>query len=258
MTLSPLLRQTVIGWVYPPLCAGCDLPLPAARQIEVPFLCEECEDALTPLPEGYCPTCGQSYDVPVGLTVPCGNCGGRELFFDYAVSAYRSRGQAREMMHAYKYGKQLHLSRLFGHLLHQVWEDSRLGEVDSWWVVPVPLHRRRQRQRGFNQALEIAREFVGSAPKGRNLILSSCLKRTRYTVRQAQLDRKERLANLHKAFSVTKLPSRSDCPERGFLLVDDVMTTGATVSECARVLRESLLARGSDAPPIVGLSVLRG
>ncbi|MEM1442250.1 MAG: ComF family protein [Verrucomicrobiota bacterium] len=258
MILPPRLRQSLVGWIYPPCCASCEIPLAAERQIEVPFLCRDCEDGLVEIPDGYCPACGQSYEVPVGLTVPCGNCGGRELFFDYAISAYRSSGSTREMMHAYKYGKQLHLSRLFGYLLHEVWKDSRLEEVESWWVVPVPLHPRRQRQRGFNQALEIAKEFVASAPETRNLKLHSCLKRTRHTVRQAQLDRKERLSNLKNAFSVMQIPSLEGSPEPGILLIDDVMTTGTTVSECARVLRKSLEKKGSEAPLIVGLTVLRG
>lgn len=258
MSFAPRWRQSLVGWIYPPTCAACEIPLTAERQIEVPFLCRECEDALLPIPEGYCPNCGQSYEAPITHPMTCGNCGGREMFFDYAISAYRSTGEAREMMHAFKYGKQLHLSRLFAHLMHQIWRDTRLNEIASWWVVPIPLHPKRLRQRGFNQSLEIAREFIRSAPEQRKLALNPLLKRTRHTIRQAQLDRKDRLTNLKDAFEMAKKPPQSDAPDRGFLLIDDVITTGTTVSECARVLRQSLEEQGSEAPTIVALSALRG
>ncbi|MEM7601589.1 MAG: ComF family protein [Verrucomicrobiota bacterium] len=254
MNLPDRLRQGALGLIYPPSCASCEAPLPSKRQIEVPFLCEDCEDKLVPIPDGYCPVCGQSYDAPVSLTFQCGNCGDRTFGFEFAVSAYRSSGEAREMMHAHKYGRQLHLSRLFGHLMQRVWSDSRLQENSAWLIVPVPLHPRRLRGRGFNQAHEIAREFIRLSPEHIDMKLSPILKRTVHTVRQAQLDRKDRLTNLRGAFGLRKPLPDSAFEERGILIVDDVMTTGTTISECARVLRD----HGADQSPIVGLSVLRG
>lgn len=256
--LFPIWKQSAMGWLYPPTCSGCDLPVASHRQIELPFLCEPCEKALTPIPEGYCPVCGQSYDAPVAISVPCGNCGGRTLAFDFAVSAYRSSGPIREIMHAYKYGRQLHLSRLFGKLLQRVWNDPRLAETTHWSVVPVPLHPKRQRKRGFNQATEIAREFIRSAPPSASLELTSLLKRSRHTIRQAQLDRRERLENLKDAFSLRKDLPPFESLEQGILLVDDVMTTGTTVSECAEVLRRAYDENGTETPPIAGITVLRG
>lgn len=251
-------RQAVVGWIYPPQCGGCEVPLSSPRQLEKPFLCEDCEDKLVPIPEGYCPVCGQSYDTPVGMTFRCGNCGDRELAFDFSVSGYRSTGEARQMMHAYKYGKQLHLSRLMGQLMQRVWNDTRLHEVDSWLVVPVPLHPKRQRGRGFNQSHEIAREFIRNAPPGMDLKLEPLLKRTRHTVRQAQLDRRERLGNLRGAFGIRKKLSEEFVSRHGVLIVDDVMTTGTTVSECAEILRSAGDGVSAEWSRIVGLSVLRG
>lgn len=251
-------RQAATGWIYPPQCAGCDVPLSSQRQIEVPFLCHDCEEKLVPIPQGYCPVCGQSYDAPVGMSLRCGNCGDRELAFDFAVSAYRSSGEARAMMHAYKYGKQLHLSRLMGKLMQSIWGDTRLHEIDSWLVVPVPLHPKRQRGRGFNQSQEIAREFIRHAPPEIDLKLAPVLKRSRHTVRQAQLDRRERLKNLKGAFQLRKKLSKELVNEHGILIIDDVMTTGTTVSECAEILRSAGDAVSSGWSRIVGLSVLRG
>ncbi len=225
MSLSARFRQAAIGWIYPPACAGCETPLTSTRQIEVPFLCRDCEEILVPIPEGACPVCGQSYDTPAGLEVRCGNCGDREFEFDFALGAYRSSGGIREVMHACKYGKQLHLTRLFGTLMQRVWDDSRLHTHSAWFVVPVPLHPRRFRTRGFNQAREIAREFIRSAPDGMELKLKSALKRTRHTVRQAQLDRRERLGNLTGAFELRKNTALEVPENTGILIVDDVMTT---------------------------------
>ncbi|MDF1823148.1 MAG: ComF family protein [Verrucomicrobiales bacterium] len=258
MTGATRFRQAALGWIYPPLCAGCETPLDSGRQIEMPFLCHECEETLVPIPEGYCQVCGQSYETSMISTAHCGNCGDRELAFDFAVSAYRSTGGAREIMHAYKYGRQLHLSRLMGHLMQRVWADTRLQETRSWLVVPVPLFSRRQRKRGFNQAHEIAREFIRSAPKDYQLHLAPLLRRNQHTVRQAQLDRKERLENLTGAFKIRKKHLPEPDENQGILIVDDVMTTGTTVSECAAVLREASEDSPTEWATLAGLSVLRG
>jgi competence protein ComFC len=247
------IRQAVVGWIYPPLCAACDVPLSATRQIEVPFLCEACEAALTPIGAHYCRVCGQGFDGTSALPFRCGNCGDRELAIDFAVSAFRGAGAGKGLVHRFKYAKERHLARLFGVLLDEVWRDERLRGPGSWWVVPVPLHRKRQRERGFNQSLELARELVHRAPAGMDLTLRPLLRRTGERERQARLDRRERLANLSNVFApARRLP---EAPPGGarLLLVDDVITTGTTVSECAAVLREAM-----EIDQIAAVSVLRG
>jgi ComF family protein len=246
-------RQAVLGWIYPPTCAVCDCPLEPARQLEVPFLCQPCEASLTRIGDHYCRVCGQGFDGVAGIPFRCGNCGDRELSIDFAVSAFRGAGAGAGLIHRFKYGKQRHLARLFGVLLDEVWRDPRLHDGGSWWVVPVPLHPRRKRERGFNQSHELARELVRRAPAGVELTLRPLLRRVRETTRQARLDRRERLGNLTGVYApVRRLP---EPPPEGvrILLVDDVITTGATVSECAAVLRE-----GMEIDQIAAVSVLRG
>ena len=187
---------------------------------------------------------------------PCSNCKDRDLDFDFAVSAWRSGGVTRELMHRFKYGKQVELSRLMGSLVSVVWQDKRLHR-SRWILVPIPLHPRRLRERGFNQSREIAVEMLDRAPDGVELELMDILKRTRHTKKQARLDRSERLRNPSGAFAVktsrlTKRFKRSE-EELNVLLVDDVMTTGSTVSECAAALREAL-----EPSWIAAISVLRG
>jgi len=246
-------RQALVGWVYPPACGTCDQVLEAARQLEKPFLCASCEATLKPIGDHYCAVCGQGFDGIPTLAFRCGNCGDRELAIDFAVSAYRGAGAGGGLVHRFKYAKERHLARLFGVLLDQVWRDPRLREGPGWWVVPVPLHPRRRRERGFNQSHELAIELVRRGPVGLDLTLQPLLRRTRETVRQARLDRRERLVNLEAVFETVRNLPESPPGGARIILVDDVITTGTTVSECAAVLREAL-----EIDQIAAVSVLRG
>ena len=111
------LRQAVIGWIYPPVCGACEIPISGERQLEVPFLCEECQSTLVPVGRHYCAVCGQGYELTGMTPFRCANCGDRELAVDFVVSAYRGTGVSKGLMHHFKYGKQRHLARLFGVLL---------------------------------------------------------------------------------------------------------------------------------------------
>ena len=139
----------------------------------------------------------------------------------------------------------------------RVWKDDRLRETPLWLVVPVPLHSRRMRERGFNQSHEIAKEFIRRSQPiiagNVELQLFPALKRVKHSVRQAQLDRKERLTNLVGAYATKwrlKLPETDDF---GVLIIDDVITTATTASECAATLRSV-----AEIPTIAAISVLRG
>lgn len=258
MILPPRLRQAVSGWVYPPICAVCDQPLSTSEQLELPFLCLPCREKLVPVGDDYCRICGQSYETPMPFGTGCANCGDRELAIDFAVGAYRNSGVARELMHRLKYGRDLPLARTMGTLLQRVWQDDRLLEPSGWWVVPIPLHPKRLRERGFNQSSEIASAFLRQARESGAdlpaLAPFSGLKRNRHCEHQARLDRRDRLHNVVEAFVARK---KSIPPGKrknwGFLLVDDVVTTGSTVSECAAILR-----RNWGAERIAAISPLRG
>lgn len=236
---------------YPPVCEGCGDPW---FKSEIPGVCETClREKLRPVTAPYCAVCGQTFETALTeLLARCGNCGGRHLDFDFALGAYRAEGAALEWMRRYKYAGEIHFARTFGSLLARVWEmDPRLAAEDSWTVVPVPLHWRRKFQRGFNQSLEIAREWLRRSPPGKSLNLVQALKRTRFTTQQASLDREERLSNLRGAFALARSPKIS--PGANIILLDDVLTTGTTAAECATVIRENLQPN-----KISVISVLRG
>ena len=107
----------------------------------------------------FCAKCSQPFTGAITGSFTCANCANRLLHFEAAVSAYRSRGVAREVVHRFKYGRQIHLRRLLGRWLAEALKDSRLAARRFDLVVPVPLHPARQRERGFNQAELLAAEL---------------------------------------------------------------------------------------------------
>jgi len=173
------------------------------------------------------------------------NCGDRELSFDFATSAYRSRGAARRLVHRLKYEKAQHLRHYLGRMLAAGFRDPRVREAPPDAIVPVPLHPTREREREFNQAQLLA--SVASDRLG--IPVLDCLVRFRYTRTQTNFHREERFANLDGAF---RLRRGADIAGKRLALVDDVLTTGSTADACARVLREA------GASAVVVITVARG
>lgn len=162
----------------------------------------------------------------------CANCAHRKLHFDAAVSAFRSRGIVRHVILDFKYGRRMHLRHLVASWLFVALKDDRLRQRDFDLIVPVPLHPARQRERGFNQAALLA-ELLSCKI---SIPARPVLERVRYTTTQTAFDRAERMENLHGAFRLRK---NADVQQLRVLLVDDVLTTGSTLSECARVLKKA-------------------
>jgi len=135
------------------------------------------------------------------------------------------------MIQHFKYGRDIALARPLGILMARALHDPRIEGKKFDAVVPVPLHPRRERERGFNQA-EL---LVGFVARSMGVPRCSLLKRIRPTLQQAGFDRERRMENLRGAFAL-RGTLRNDAT---FLLVDDVSTTGATLDACAAVLKEA-------------------
>ncbi len=172
--------------------------------------------------------CGRPLRGPPDLAFTCVPC--RHRRDPLRVRAFgRYEGALREAVHALKYRGKLGLVEPLGWgLAEVVAQEPRLCGVDA--VVPVPLHPRREAQRGFNQAEELAR--VVSARLGRPV--RRALVRVRDTPSQTELDEEQRRRNVREAFAV-----RGRVGGLRLLLVDDVVTTGSTLGECAAVLRRA-------------------
>lgn len=217
----------LVSLVYPASCAVCAAMVEPGEQ-----LCERCAGEAPRLRAPFCDRCSQPFAGAITESFICANCYDRALHFDAAVSSYRSRGVVRKVMHDFKYGGQLHLRHLLGQWLCETLADPRLSGRRFDCLVPVPLHPARQRERGFNQAEVLAR-LLG---RQSGLPVRPLLQRIRYTTTQTQFDRNERMENLAGAF---RLRRGRNVQEWRVLLIDDVLTTGSTLSECAAVLKKS-------------------
>lgn len=198
---------------YPQWCLSCD-----SRASDM--MCRTCFDALPRIGSPTCARCGlpTSFETPV-----CEACKNVDFGFDSARAALRYEGVGKEIVHALKYrGHTRVVEKLAAPLLAQALKD--IGPFDG--VVPVPLHRARMRIRGFNQAALLARGVAGKI----NTPVSDTLQVVRSTRDQVELSAAERRANVAGAFA-------AKARVRGrLLLVDDVLTTGATLSACADTL----------------------
>ena len=223
----------LLDLVFPPFCPVCQRRLDEDRRDP---LCGPCWNGLERIAPPICRVCG----LPIPQfssrpTVPpeptCGRCRRRPPVFTYARSATSYGDVVREAVHAFKFGGQRGLARPLGDLLAAlVTADLPVHGVDL--VVPVPLHPRRERERGFNQSLLLARRIsrVCKAPVRADLLV-----RTAATRPQAELAADARRANVRDAFALRRPKEVSG---RRVVVVDDIFTTGSTASACARCLKE--------------------
>lgn len=229
----PALRpwlEAAAGLLYPPACVGCEKSLGPGE-----YLCARCDAKARPIEAPFCAVCSRPFEgeFPPG-PFTCSDCRERDFAFACAVSARRHAGLVRDLVGRFKYRDEHYLRRpLSGWLAEALATDARLcGGPPVSALVPVPLHPRRQRERGYNQAEALCRALG----RRTGLPVWNALRRVRFTETQTHLSRSERLANLHGAFAPAR---RRPVSGAHLLLVDDVFTTGATVHECARVLRRA-------------------
>jgi ComF family protein len=228
--------NALLALLLAPQCAACHFPLSTPLGGPV---CEPCWSAIRPITPPICESCGDplpSWRVASCSAQRCARCRRtvRVIARGRAIGEYD--GSLRQVIHALKYEGRHSIARRLGLLMRERGCDL-LDGVE--WVVPVPLHPRRERERGFNQAAELARHL--------GLPVCSALRRLRHTVPQVELPAPRRHANVRGAFDLTAGRRRPFAPTSPspdltnacVLLVDDVSTTGATLEECARVLKEA-------------------
>lgn len=227
------LLKSLWMWFFGPdlTCLYCSSPIQTREYLFHDVrnrLCQSCRDRLPFIPPPVCRFCGRSEE-----STSCTDCIPR---LNHALEANRSvlryTSLARDWIALFKYQGREELGKLMGFLMAEVM--IREGwEYD--WVTCVPLHSSRLKERGFNQSYLLAKEVSYWL----RVPFLSCLERIRLTSSQSRLSRRERLHALSGAFRIPPSCSRIHLEGKRFLLVDDVYTTGATVSECAGILKES-------------------
>nr|WP_047578010.1 ComF family protein [Methylobacterium sp. ZNC0032] len=214
----------LIGIVYPPTCIACH-----AATGEVQALCPACWRGIGFIERPYCERLGTPFAVDLGTGLLSPAAIADPPVFARARTVCRFDGTARDLVHRLKYGDRAELSLTLGRMMAQA---GRELAADADLVMPVPLHRTRLWRRRFNQAAALAR--IVSRETGLPLA-TTALTRIRRTRQQVGLTRAQRAENLQGAFHVSAA-MRSLVEGRRILLVDDVLTTGATVNAASRAL----------------------
>jgi ComF family protein len=219
--------------VFPADCRLCGAPLTNISRLPV---CEACIAAIIPITGPTCEACGEglAQSNPWDKVTLCGSCQEELPPYRKAVAYGAYDAELRELIHLLKYDQVQPAVSVLGRMLASA--ISKLELANDIVVVPVPLHASKRRQRGFNQAELIAHTALKTLCNKRFRLGTKVLERVKPTVSQIGLTRHQRQENIRGAFKVVHL---TEVRGRELLLVDDVMTTGTTAAECARVLRRA-------------------
>lgn len=205
------------------------------------WLCTDCLNNLHFRFRQVCPVCKRRVTELGSL---CGSCQGESNLDGILIACEEHEEVLRKLIHKFKYNFYGEISQTLGSILLKSFLDN-FQSTEDLVLVPIPLHPRRERWRGFNQSVLLA-SFLGSY--GNLLVLKNLLVRNRYTKPQMKLKRSARLQNLQAAFAALQEVSA----EKTYVLVDDVVTTGSTLEACAEALRQAGARR------VWGLALSRG
>ena len=234
-----VIAKNLMNFVYPLHCAICKAPLDPMDELGV---CGRCIAGIRRNPMPHCASCGRSVSDASAL---CAECRGKRFHFERSYSACLYEGDLKKLIHLFKYRGKLALAGLLSKLMIDFIDENRelISGIDA--ITYVPLQPRRLKNREFNQsrvlAVNIARQF--------GIQIFDLLEKKRSTRPQNTLSRHERLTNLKNVFAAKHGVNPVN---KGILLIDDVMTTGATNDECSR----TLLASGVKF--VRGLTLARG
>jgi ComF family protein len=227
--MRPFLER-LLQFFLPSQCYCCQKFLDEGQQ----GLCSSCFSGIRWIEPPFCSVCGIPFVSAEIESHCCGHCLTKRKYFTMGRALGYYEGSLREAIHRWKYQGKTYLTSLFGEWM--------AGTMSRYWdpssielLIPVPLHPRRLRERGFNQALLLARELSRRTgiPFRKRL-----LRKERSTLPQVSLSGRERERGVKGVFNLAK---EEEVGGKSILLIDDVYTTGATVNECAKML----LARGA-------------
>ncbi|MFC1913767.1 ComF family protein [Chloroflexota bacterium] len=224
------LKRIALDLFFPRCCVGCGR--------EGDFICGSCRQSLSRIEPPLCPRCGR----PQSDGILCPSCTGWQAKIDGIRSPYIFDGVMRQAVYQLKYRNLRALVKPLAELLHD-YLTANLIPIQV--LVPVPLHEKRLRERGYNQSELLARELgkLTGLP-----VVTDCLTRQRYALPQARtVNVEERRDNVASAFAC----GNDKLQNRQVLLIDDVATSGSTLDSCATALK------ATDASSVWGLSMAR-
>lgn len=217
----------IVNLIFPGACRQCGTPVSA--EAPTSCFCNGCWNTIRWFEGPCCPQCGLPYPLIFTPGHLCGNCHKNPPSYDKAIAAGPYEGVLAEAIKLFKYKKKIHVGRALAHSIIPLSPPLEKGD----FVMPVPLHPSRLREREFNQSAILA---AGIGDKLGIPVLTDILLRERHTRPQVELDMKARRKNVVGAFSIQKGEMIID---KDIILVDDVYTTGSTVNECAKALKKN-------------------
>lgn len=221
-----------LAFFYPPVCQICGGERAAAADGYVCGPCWERDGGLQWIVPPFCERCGLPHEGAITTTYECSNCRALGLEFSSARAAVAAQGLVLEIIHRYKYQRALWFEPFLVKVLLRA--AAPWFEHARWdFIVPIPLHPVKQREREFNQALRLGRKLGAATSLP---VRPEILRRHRATRTQTKLTRAQRSQNVQQAFTVDQPTALAGAR---IVLVDDVMTTGATASACAHCLLQA-------------------
>lgn len=214
--------EKVLDLLFPPRCPVCDQPVP----VDEGLICRKCQPKMKYIKDPRCRKCGKQLGSEHDIF--CQDCNRKSHDYQYGFALYDYQS-VQNSIFRFKYQKRAEYSRYYGYdMCKNLWDEIKAMQADA--IIPIPLHREREKIRGYNQAQEIARVIseIMDIPMYANLV-----KRVKNTVPQKKLDEFERQNNLKNAFHI----QADDVKLKRVILVDDIYTTGSTIDAVSKELR---------------------
>ncbi|HOW35113.1 MAG TPA: ComF family protein [Candidatus Omnitrophota bacterium] len=216
--------------VYPRNCLVCKKYITSDKKGQA--LCASCLGLIEPNHPPFCLKCSRHLASDLGQSY-CQECRHDKHHFDSAWAAVIYNDAMKKLLHLFKYGDRTALADTFAELTFSFVENYHIDICRFDLVIPIPLHPTRLRERGYNQSQLLSQRLSGKFNLQQN---EKILKRIVHTKNQALLGKKERWTNIHGAFRIN---DQFPVFKKSVLVVDDLLTTGATISEVAKVLKEA-------------------
>lgn len=227
------LISSFLNIIYPNKCLICQILLSESSTHNL--LCKSCYETIAPNPAPFCPKCGLG--IQPGVSPDCPVCKKRNFNFDRAFNACIYKEPLKTLIHLFKYNSKFKLRKLFASLLLQFIADYHLDTDIYNYLLPVPMHASRLREREANHSQILAEELslhLKIPVSADNLI------RLRQERLQTELDLNQRINNVKGAFELKRCEVFKN---KNVLIIDDVFTTGSTVSEVCAILKENSAAK---------------
>ncbi len=222
------IKNLILYLLFPRTCFCCGIDLPAKEQ---GFLCKECLKKLKKPGPIICQRCGITLKDGGAHCFNCRGTKAKHFKCSLIRSALDFNEPSRSLIHGLKYEKYTNIAKFFAPLMNKtLLENPNMLEAE--YFVPVPIHKKRFKKRGFNQAEVLARELSALA----DIPVLNALERIKNTKSQTKLTKRQRAENIKEAF-ICSCPK--EIKKKAIILIDDVCTTGATLEECAKVLKKA-------------------